>query len=173
MTDSTSTPNTWGLRLFAVCAFPVHVWAITGMFDQMTAWLLRNSLWEIAGMSGYILVLALVESALVYLFAGLAARLASRFIDRKTLPATMILYWAFSLLVMAADLRESLFTSLWLILIVGLFLLVVAAGLWAVFRFERFAAGLTAFSERLVVLTLIYFAFDALGLLVVVLRNLG
>ena len=38
---------------FGAIAFPIHVWAIINILIIFPAWLLRLSLWELAGAVGY------------------------------------------------------------------------------------------------------------------------
>jgi hypothetical protein len=56
------------LKLALVCAFPVHFWAILMVFKEAETMLTKRSLLFGLGFSGYVLGLALVESALLFGF---------------------------------------------------------------------------------------------------------
>jgi len=66
----TRLPSRHELALvFAACVFPVHVWTIINVLREVPAWVLRLSAWQLVGVISYALLVALVESVL--LFVGL------------------------------------------------------------------------------------------------------
>ena len=63
--------------LFSAAAFPVHVWAILLIFQDL-AWLAeRTNMWDAVGVGAYGLTLALVESVFLFLIAFLLGFLVS------------------------------------------------------------------------------------------------
>jgi hypothetical protein len=158
--------------IFVACAFPVHVWAIFSLLNQVPAWILRVSLWDLAGMIGLTLLFALVESVLVT--AGvvlLAALIPGKWFTERTVAFSAVFIWLVSILSIVAHLREPLVRSVWGLVIGAAFLAAIAGAAWALNRYPKFAAALTGIIEKLAVLTVFYLILDAIGLIVVIVRN--
>ena len=161
---------------FGAIAFPVHVWAIINILVIFPAWLLRLSLWELAGAISYPLVEALLESGLVWLvLVGISFVLPRKWLADKFVVLASALVW---LLAAWAILAQFILVRLlqWgpLQWIPGLIVVVISFGLviWLIHRFARVESTIKTIVQRLAVLTYIYIFFDVLGLLVIILRNL-
>jgi hypothetical protein len=161
---------------FGAIAFPIHVWAIVNTLVIIPAWLLRLSLWELAGAIGYPLVFALLETCVLWIgFVFLAYLLPGKWLANKFVALSSLLVW---LMAIWAALLQFIFGRilLWglVTVIFGSLLIVFSLGLgyWLVQRFARLESGIKRVTQRLSVLTFVYLLFDLLGLVVVVLRNL-
>ena len=161
---------------FGAIAFPLHVWAIINILAILPAWLLRLSLWELAGVISYPLVDALLESAILWIVAvGLSFVLPRKWWADKFVALSSALAW---LLAAWAVLAQFIYDRILLWgpgqIIPGLLLVVFSFGLvyWLVQRYGRLEGWIKGLAQRLVVLTYLYIVFDLLGLVVVILRNL-
>lgn len=160
---------------FGAIAFPIHVWAIVNILVIIPAWLLRLSLWELAGAIGYPLVFALLESGILWIgFVIVAWVLPGKWLANKFVALSSLLVW---LLAVWAALVQFIFGHilLWgtMQVIFGLLLIGFSLGFayWLVQRFARLEDGIKRVTQRLVVLTFVYLLFDLLGVVVVILRN--
>jgi hypothetical protein len=154
----------------------VHVWAIISILDFLPAWLLRLSTWELAGVIGYSLVEALLESGILWaVLVALGLALPRKWLADKFVPLSSALAW---LLAAWAVLVQFIFNRIlqWgpVQLVPGLVLVVFSFGLvyWLVHRFGRVESQIRKIAQGLVILTYFYLVFDLLGLVVVILRNL-
>ena len=161
---------------FVAIAFPVHVWAIINILDFLPAWLLRLSIGELAGVIGYPLVEALLESGILWaVLVALGLALPRKWLADKFVPLSSLLAW---LLAAWAVLVQFIFNRILLWgpaeLIPGLLLVVISFGLayWSVRRYGRLEGWIRKVTQGLVVLTYFYLFFDLLGLVVIIIRNL-
>jgi hypothetical protein len=161
---------------FVAIAFPVHVWAIINILNFLPSWLLRLSIWELAGVIGYPLVDALLESCLLWLvLVVLGLVLPSKWLADKFVALSSILAW---LLAAWAVLVQFIFGRIlrWgpaqmipgSLLVIFSFVLVT----WLVQRHGQLEGWIKRLVQGLVVLTYLYLVFDLLGLVVVILRNI-
>lgn len=163
-------------RLFSVCAFPIHVWAIVLMLQQVSPTLEWTGPWTVVGLASYTLGFALFESAIltavVILFAYLLPRTWQA---AERLVQISLLFLVFSLWVIVRRLLMIFEISLVAWQLVGLILLIlVSLFLPVVFlhRSGRFQSLLLAFIDKLVVLAALYVALDVAGVFVIIFRNL-
>jgi hypothetical protein len=161
---------------FGAIAFPVHVWAIINILDIFPAWLLRFSIWNLAGAIGYSLVDALLESCLLWVgLVILGFVLPKKWLADKFVALSSALVW---LLVAWAVLVQFIYKSFlhWgLEQILPGFLLVVFSFClvyWLVQRYGRLEGWIKRLTKGLAVLTYFYVIFDLLSLVAVMLRNL-
>jgi hypothetical protein len=169
------TPTDLSLS-FGAIAFPVHVWTIINILVIFPAWLLRLSLWELAGAISYPLVEALLESGLIWLvLVGASFVLPRKWLADKFVVLASALVWllaAWAILAQFNLVRLLQWGPLqW---VPGLIVVVLSFGLviWLIHRFARVESTIKTIVQRLAVLTYIYIIFDVLGLLVIILRNL-
>lgn len=161
---------------FVAIAFPVHVWAIINILNFLPSWLLRLSIWELAGVIGYPLVEALLESCIVWLvLVALGFLLPRKWLAEKFVALSSALVW---LLAAWTVLVQFIFGRIlqWGPgqMIPGLLLVAFSFGFvtWLVKRHGRIEGWIKRLVQGLVVLTYFYMVFDMLGLVVVILRNL-
>jgi hypothetical protein len=161
---------------FGAIAFPVHVWAIINILVIFPAWLLRLSIWELAGAIGYPLVAALLESSLLWMgLVGLSHLLPRKWLADKFVAFSSVLVW---LLAAWAVLVQYIFDHIlqWGPgqLLPALLLVIFSFGLvyWLIRRYGRLEDWIKKLTQGLAVLTYFYIFLDLLGLVVVILRNL-
>lgn len=160
---------------FGAIAFPVHVWAIINILAILPVWLLRASIWELAGVISYPLVDALLESCILWIgLVILGFILPKKWLADKFVVLSSVLVW---LLAAWAALAQFFYDSLlqWGLtqILPGLVLVVLSFGLvyWLVQRRGRLEGWIKRLTQGLAVLTYFYVIFDLLGLAVVIIRN--
>lgn len=176
--------------LFLVCAFPLHIWTIVFSLLDMSWVAERTNFWDAVGVIAYGLVFAFLESVVIWLVACLLGLLVSRrwqVGQRVTALGTLTLttsFWGMAgslYFLLNASLPPSLLTALAqsghpLKLLYAIALVLVAPSialpLFLILRFERFYLLASGLLDRLALLTTVYLALDAAGLVIVLLRNI-
>ena len=177
------------LKLFLVCAAPLHIWTIFVILSDVSLIEKRN-LWYFAGYSGYLLGMALLESGLLFLFV-----LALSFLFPKSWqPGTpLAIASAFALVIALWAIGNQVYFSLeqgtypwyeWIMLRVhyrqklGYYALIVlvtlsaavpAAVLWQSKDIRTVWLG---FLDNLSLLSYLYLALDLFGFAAIALRNI-
>jgi hypothetical protein len=168
--------------LYAAVAVPVHTWAVLIFFHSLPSYLLRLSIYNILIIFAYVLVLALVESALVT--AGIAilglvlpAKIFDPYANGQGVGLTWLVFaW---LLVTHIEINApaqigsrafmvALAGPIWWVTLVGAILGLLA---W-IRRHPGLGAALTRTAERITLLAGLYFFLDIAGLAVVLIRLL-
>jgi hypothetical protein len=164
------------LLSFGAIAFPVHVWAIINILAIFPAWLLRLSIWELAGAISYPLVVALLESSILWIgLVVLSYLLPKNWLANKFVALSSVLVW---LLAAWAVLVQFIYERIlqWgpKQMLPGLIFVVFSFGLvyWLVQRHGRLEGWIKNLTQGLAILAYLYMIFDLLGLVVVILRNL-
>jgi hypothetical protein len=158
-------------QLFVIAAFPVHVWAIFRFLEQVPAWVLRYTLWELAAQAGYQLLFALFESAVVFLVLLALLRLFARWLGGRLVAAAAMFMLATTVVNAWAHLDRVLVRTAWVFLLLAIYAAGAAAGIWFVRRYEKFATSVVAFVDRLAVLSVLYFFLDAVGIVLVIISQ--
>ena len=161
---------------FGAIAFPVHVWAIINILVIFPAWLLRLSIWELAGAISYPLVFAFLESSILWLglvvlnFVLPRKWLADKFVALSSVLVWLLAAWAVLVQYFVADILRWTPKQL----LPGLLLVAFTFGLvyCLVQRYGRLEGWIKRLTQGLALLTYFYILFDLLGLAVVILRNL-
>jgi hypothetical protein len=161
---------------FGAAAFPIHVWAIINLLMIFPAWMLRMTLWELAGAIGYPLSAALLESLLLWLVLVIIGYILPRklFADRFAAQSAL-LAWLLSGLAMLLHYKFGIVLQWGTGQVILAALLVTAFTvliLWSVKRFGKLEGWIKIAAQRLALLSYIYVFFDLIGLVVVILRNL-
>jgi hypothetical protein len=163
------------LSLGAV-AFPVHVWAIVNILFILPAWLLRLSIWELAGGISYALLDALLESCVLWVgLVLLSFVLPRKWLADKFAALSSVLVWLLCAWAALVQFNFSIILQWGIEQMLPVLLGVVFSfGLvyWLVQRYGRLEGWIKLLTQRLAVLSYIYVIFDVLGVVVVVLRNL-
>lgn len=161
---------------FGAVAFPIHVWAIINILMLFPAWLLRMTVWELAGGVGYALAAALLESCTLWLIlVSLGLLLPGRWLADQFAAASSVIAW---LLAGWAALVQFNFDQIlrWEAgsIAAGLLTVALSAALaaWLVRRYGGVERLIRKAAQGLAVLAYLYVSIDVLGLAVVVLRNL-
>ncbi len=183
----TPSPRQAYWQFFLWVAFPVHAWGIAIWLMNADAYATR-ALSEAFGLGGYLLLGALAESLLVFgFFALLGLLLPRRWPLAQRLDALRGLlltatFWALALqAVIAFVIRQPTRHAAWvaalnaswgpLLLLLALILLSIGLPLWAATR-PGWRQILASLQERVSLFSILYLGLDALGLLIVLFRNL-
>lgn len=177
-------PNT--ILLFLVVAFPIHFWSIIMQLYEIE----DTPAWEALGRGGYSLLFALAESVLIFvLLLPVFILLIKRVGETKALVITSWLYLGVAA---AASVAQAFATidksagTLWhrLFTLVGrfegvsfiLFMLLLLATLYTpvLLSLRSYKVSLTMYKgiERIASLTFFYLFLDAIGIMVIVIRNI-
>ncbi len=178
------------LKLFMVCAFPLHIWSLLMAFRDFGWVALRTYTWDAFGLVSYAMVFALLESIGVFLLVMLAGLLIpSRWeLDRKiAMLGTLFLVaasWSIlSKIYTAFDSPIPVWLSNFMIAdghplrilwgIAAALVLVSAVGpALLILKRESVTKGIVSVFERLVVLSSFYVFLDLIGIVIIVIRNL-
>ena len=176
--------------LFLMCALPLHAWTMILAFRDVSWVTDRTNAWDAVGVFSYGLVFALVESLVIFLVASLLGFLVSSRRDREwrvillTVLVLLLSLWAIleqlffllpmrlpgpiiTLLVQSGHPLRTLYVGL--TALVGLTILIPVV---LVLRSEKAVRFVRALVDRLSLLAIFYLLFDAIALVIVVIRNL-
>jgi len=173
-----------------VVAFPIHVWAMI-MYFYDYAWIAqRTNAWDAVGVGAYALLVALVESIMVFLVVVLLSFLlpkrwteTQRTVLMGMLAFLVFLWGVLGQLYFLLDFRLSGILSGFLVTnphpfryVVGFFLVIVMVMIflpvYGVFRSRKFTEGMNNLFERIALLTSVYLVVDFVGVVIVLVRNL-
>lgn len=176
-------------KLFLVCAFPIHIWSIF-MFLRDFDWISeRTNSWDAVGVGGYALLLALIESFIIFVFFLLLSFLIHRTWKPNTRLATMTIlmfvvsFWAiftqvffllggilpesiFRFLVDSGHPYRYLYGPIWAAVTIS-----ITVPVYFLLRSEKLVNGVLAVVERIVLLSGLYLFFDFIGIVIVIVRN--
>ncbi len=172
-----------------MCAFPLHLWTLLMAFRDLS-WLTdRTNIWDALGVTSYGLVFAFIESLFVFLFFFLLGFLIAKTWDsqkRLALLSGLVLIlslWAIlSQLYFLLDVSPSNFLigffvsishplrALYAVAALAV-LLTLLIPTWFILRSEKTVRFMQGLIDRLSLLTSVYLFFDAIGLIVVIVRN--
>ncbi len=187
-TQRYSRQGLWSL--FLMCALPLHAWTMILAFRDMSWVTDRTNAWDAVGVFSYGLVFALLESLIIFLVASLLGFLVSARWDRQwrvsllSVLVLMLSLWAIveqlffllevhlpgsviDLLVHSGHPLRALYAG-----VIGLVGLTILVPVVLVLRSQKAVRFVEAMIDRLSLLAMFYLAFDAIGLVIVVIRNL-
>ena len=177
-------------KLFLVCAFPIHVWSII-MFLRDFDWISeRTNSWDAVGVGGYALLLALLESFIIFIVFFILSFLVHITLKPDTRLAIMsvlmfvVSMWAmftqvffllggalpksiFQFLVISGHPFRYLYGTIWVAVIIS-----VATPVFFLLRSEKLVKGTLAVIERIILLSGLYLFFDFIGIVIVIIRNI-
>ena len=175
--------------LFAGVAFPIHLWAILMILNDISWVTERTNLWDALGVASYGLALILFESVLVFLVATLLGYLVSldwSQAQRIALLITLFMMAAFWGIIgqlfffsglpgtkILVDLLARSGHPLWF-LVPGAFGVAVVSALipvYFVLHSKRAVEIILELAERLTALTAFYLIMDVVGIVIIVIRN--
>jgi hypothetical protein len=163
--------------VFLAGVFLIHVWAIVVVLNEVPAWWLQLDTWDVIGAVSYPLVVALIESIVVFgVVTVLAAAvphswLRSKFVATTTGIVYLAAAWAAvghfnDQLVQAMSIRQ---LAPW----AGVFVVSQVAVVWAIHRSRRLKSVIQEIVDRLVLPAALYIVLGIFAVVVVVARNLG
>jgi hypothetical protein len=176
--------------LFLACAFPIHVWAIILIFNDVEWIAKRSNSWDSVGVASYGLVFAFAESLALFLITALLGFLVStkwskeRRVGLMAVLVTILTLWAMAeqlyffmnapfpggLVAFFASIGRPLRALYVAAFVVILPTVLVPA--WLVLKFDKPLKFVIAVLEKISLLTSFYLFFDLIGLVVLVFRNL-
>jgi hypothetical protein len=169
------------LYVLAAGAFPIHLRAILVVLRYVPAWAMRMNGWELAATVAYTQALALFDSllvlgCLVLVSAILPARwFREKFLAVGSMAALATAFWAMSVPVLVVFATQTWGVRTWpaWLAATAAYLGLVAV-LSHVIRHRKRAEDLAAsLAGRLVVISYLYLLVGVLGLLIVIIRNVG
>jgi hypothetical protein len=162
------------LFLFLIGAFPIHIWAIVNLLHNIPALVLRLSAAELMGVIAYTLVFALFESVLLLIVLIIVSLLLpTAYFKDKIVVRGFILVFLTSLWVIPVLLEWFVLTDHqqgYLLWTVFYFSILILLHLWLQ-KHADLETKISTFAERLAILSSIYVCLDALGVVIVVIRN--
>ena len=163
------------IATFGMIVFVIHIWSIYNLLNEVPAWLLRLSTWELVGVVSYTLVFALIESLIILcLFVLAAAILPERFYRQKFVSISVIFITLAALWVLPVHLYEDAIRSWGLPGMVGLVSLMLISFIVAyvlVFRSSKFEESILSIAQRVTVLAVLYLLVDLAAFMILVSRN--
>lgn len=176
--------------LFLACAFPIHVWAILLIFNDVEWVAKRSNMSAAVGVAAYGLLFALFESVIFFVFAALLGLLISpKWGERRRIALMIGLSWILTGWAIVAQIYAFINTPFpeWLgMLIFSTGRPLIALSLitfflagtsvvfltWITLRYEKPALRIMQVMEKISLLSILYLFFDFAGLVVLVFRNL-
>lgn len=160
---------------FTICAFPVHVWAIVIVMQEVPAWILRLSLWDMVGVISYSLALALRESIIIFLgLCLLAFILPPWLLSKKFTASSAILLFVSAIWFIflhyndhIIEQRQYIFFAIW----AGSWVLVAGGLIALIHKRPKLEKSIRNFAEQLAILSFLYLFFDVVALIIVVIRQ--
>jgi hypothetical protein len=171
------------LLVFAVCTFPIHVWALLSLFQKVPVYILRLSTSDLIGIVAYTLSFALLESLLLVIFLVLlsmalpARYFRSRFVTQGTVLIAMMSLWLIPVhyqgsILLALDANVTQYMTLIFIWTVS-FVTLVALISSMLRRHEWFERSILHFVDRVTVLAILYVFLDLLSVGILLVRNIA
>lgn len=160
----------------AVSAFPIYVWAIYRLLNEIPAAILRLSMGELVGVIAYTLAFALFESLVITSLLTLLAAVLPRklFLQHFVSLATVLVFISAVWFILVHLFDQTI--SQWGARQFAPWLLLFAVSLLVpyllVLRSERIRKLINAFIARLSVLSYLYFFLSFAGIIIVVVRNI-
>jgi hypothetical protein len=176
--------------LYLICAFPLHAWTLILAFRDVSWVTDRTNSWDAVGVVSYGLMFTFVESVLLFAVMVLLGYLVSTYWDAERrvallsvlaliasvwamleqlffLMGTGLPGWSIDLLIRSSHPLRTFY-----VLLIGLVGATVLGPALLVLRSQRVYAAVRALIERLSVLTIFYLVLDAIGVVIVIVRNL-
>lgn len=176
--------------LFSAVAFIIHVWALILIFRDLSWVAERTNMWDAIGVGTYGLVIALLESILVFLVAFLLGFLVSTKWDkirRISLVGTLVfivsiwailgqLYFLLGYSFPTSWIQTLASTTRPLRILYALSFLVVTSTVLIPTYWQLKSTKLNQvtceFFDRISLLVILYFAMDIISIVIVIIRNL-
>ncbi len=176
--------------LFLMCVFPLQAWALILAFRDVSWVTERTNSWDAVGVVSYGLMFTLIETVLlVGVFVLLGYLVSTRWNpeQRVTLLSLLVLLlslWAIleQLFFLVGVTLPGWFVRLMLLgghplrnlyaLVFALVVLSIAVPVWLLLRTRGVYRGVRALMERLSILSVFYLLLDAIGVVIVIVRNL-
>jgi hypothetical protein len=159
------------IRLFVFCAFPIHVWAIIIMFRSVPAWLFYMSQSDFIASIAYHLTFTIFETLLAFIILIITGLLIPRrWVPEPFLTLSCVLIVELSIMAIVFQHLVLQYASLrWMFVSC---LIILAASFVILPKIPKLQQITRILTDRLAILTFLYVFFDAIGVIIVILRNL-
>ncbi len=159
------------IRLFVFSAFPIHVWAIIIMFRSVPSWLFYMSQSDFIGSIAYHLTFTVFETLLAFIILlAMGFLIPRRWTPEPFLTLSSVLIVELSIMAIVFQQLVLQYSSLhWMAVSC---LIILAASLVILPKIPRLQQITRILAERLTILTFLYIFFDAIGVIIVIIRNL-
>lgn len=163
-------------NVFAVCSFPVFVWAIVNILLDTSQWLLRMSSAEVLGVIAYMLGFAFLESLVIFLVVMVILRLLPARVRARVSNAHILITVSLTmalLIFLNMSEKQLLLKGTPIETYGGLvgYVVLLALSFFLLRRSPRVARLANAFVERVAPLAFFYAIFGLLGAAMVIIRN--
>jgi hypothetical protein len=174
-----------------MCAFPLHLWTLILVFQDVSWVAERTNAWDAVGVASYAMVFALIESLLVFMLLTVVGFLVPRVWDvNKRIAFLVLLFFITSIWGIISQLlflwniflpdSAILFLArsghpLWILYGVSLAVVTptVLVPVYLFLRTDKMVFFIQDLVDRLLVLSIFYLLFDLIGLVIVMIRNIG
>lgn len=160
----------------AACAFPINIWAIIQSVQEVSAWILRMSLWELIGVVSYPLFGALLETLLVFAgFVLLAVILPENWLRKKFVSLVTAVIFTLSIWFAVLQYNPSWISDRAIVPLAiwaGTLALALAGGYFLVQTRKPLQKRIRQFTKRVAPLSNLYLFIDLVALLIVFGRNI-
>ncbi len=174
-----------------MAAFPTHVWTIILVLQDYSWVTERTNSWDAIGVGAYGLLVALAESVFVFVVALVLSFLISRKWEESRRLALLFvtifivaiwaiinqLYFLFGVTLPGGMMRSLINAAHPLRILYGTSFVLVTVSVvlpfFAVLQSDKAVKGLKTVMERLSTLTVLYLFLDAVGLVIVIIRNVA
>lgn len=193
LNDSTtrrySMQGLWSL--FLMCAFPLHLWAMILIFRDVSWVIERTNIWDAIGVGSYGMIRAFTESAIVFVIFALLGFCTPKpwSVDKRIaflsllvlllsawgMIGQLLFLWNVSL---PASLMQFVIDSghplrMLYAMSLAVVLPTILLPMYLFIRSDKFIRFIQELIERLSLLTVFYLIFDAMGLIIVIVRNIS
>ena len=177
--------------LFLMCVFPQHLWTLILAFRDMSWLIERTNIWDAVGNASYALLFAFIESLLVFGLLALLGLVTPKQweVNRRVAFLTLLLF----VTVIWAMVAQLLYLwNIWLppalmqfiastgrplvmlyLLSLALVVPTVSLPVLVFLRSKKALPALLDLTDRLSTLSMFYLFLDAVGLVVVIIRNIS
>ena len=177
--------------LFLTCAFPLHFWTLILAFRDISWLTERTNVWDAIGVASYGMIFAFTESVVVFCIMALLGFLTPKHweTDRRIaflgllilitsiwgMIGQLLFLWNVFLPAQAIQFLKSSSHPLRIIYAACLIVVTptVLLPVYPFIRSEKAVSFMQNLMERLSLLTMFYLFFDLLGLIIVIIRNVG
>lgn len=168
---SKKIPFKTSIQIFAICAFPIHVWTVVTMFYQLGGWIIYRDIVELLSLISYLLLFAFVETLFIFIpIILLALILPKKIIKDNIIPLSLSVVIVAVLGGLSLHFYQNLFHQK---ILLAIFLFMVFALLvFLVYKFPKIAKVFKSISDRISLLSYIFIFADFLAIIVVISRNL-
>jgi hypothetical protein len=163
------------LFLFLISAFPIHFWAIVNLLRNIPALILRLSVTELIGVTAYTLVFALFESVLLLIVLIIISLVlpATYFKDKIVVRGFILVIFTSSWItpVLLDWYVLSVHQQCHLLWTILYFSILILLHFWLERR-KNLEPRIYAIAKGVVTLSAIYVCFDAMSVVIVIIRNI-